>query len=382
MKYRLLLLVSLFVSCASCQKQSQSPDASSGGDPTPTPTPTPASGRDSVKATYTIIAGRMGQSAAVDGQGGNAAFINPYKLCFDSRNNKLYVADNNLIRVIDQQNNVSTLLGNGVLNNFEEIYDIDLAPGAAGSLYFTTKYYALYKIDGATNQLTILTKGEGNDDGPLAANNHLDGAYGVAPGSNDDIAVYNTYWNSLKRVRTSGANAGTMEAWAGKPTEKIFGGAWPFADGQGLDATFSSHIYDISSDGLGNIYMADKDNARVRKVSPAGAVSSIDPTASWDNNVLAARIKANGVECTTANQDGSYLYFTAPVGPYGNSGPLIRLCKQGKGIVWLSLSDNNPNRNPADDMFGHVSGMAVTPDGKTLYIAEEFNKVISKITLQ
>src|ERR1700759_2390535 len=150
MRYRLLISLSLLFICASCQKKTQEPGTSTGGNPIPTPGPTTG---PTLSGTVITIGGEMGKADAVDGKGGNARFFNPYKLCFDARNNMLYVADKNLIRMIDQQNNVSTLLGSGVLNNFDEIYDIDLAPGAAGSLYFTTKYYGLYKIDGTTKKL-------------------------------------------------------------------------------------------------------------------------------------------------------------------------------------------------------------------------------------
>src|ERR1700755_781817 len=162
----LFFLVYVFI-CASCQKTSQASGAGSGGDTlTTTPVPVPAPG-PSLKVTVTTVGGQPGKVEAVDGNGGNAHFLNPYKLCYDPRNKLLYVADRNYLRVIDAQNNVSTLLGNGVLSNFDEILDIDLAPGAPGSLYFTTKYTTLYKIDGSNNTLTILTQGEGNSDGPL-----------------------------------------------------------------------------------------------------------------------------------------------------------------------------------------------------------------------
>ena len=353
-----MLFTSLFFLSASCQKASPSSSSDPGDPGGPTPPPT------ALTVTVTTI---------------GANFSHPYKCCYDPRNKQLYVADQNQIKVIDEHNNVTTLMGQGVLNGWDEIFDIDLAPGAAGSLYFTTKYNTLYKIDGGTNELVALTSGEGNGDGPLNTNDHLQGAYGVAPGLNGDIALYNTYWTALKRISPSG----TVQAWAGKPTDRALDGSWPFSDGQGTAATFSSHVYDICSDGHGNIYLPDRDNALIRMISPTGMVSSIAPYVDADGNYLIAKIKADGVGAVAANQDGSYIYFTCPIGSFGNSAPLIRLYRPGKGVVSVAgFHDGNADGSGKDAALGSITGLAVSPDGKTLYVSEEYNKTVRKITVE
>ncbi|MBS1660955.1 MAG: hypothetical protein JST68_07875 [Bacteroidetes bacterium] len=358
MQYQ-MLFTSLFVMLTSCQKASQPSSDNPGGSGGPGGPP---------QAALTVNVTTIG-----------ANFSHPYKLCYDSRNKSLYVADQNQVKVIDEHNNVTTLIGQGVLSNWDEILDIDVAPGASGSLYFTTKYNTLYKLDGSNNELTVLTSGEGNGNGPLNTNDHLQGAYGVAPGSNGDVALYNTYWTALKRVNASG----DVQTWAGKPTVRALDGSWPFSDGQGTNATFSSHVYDICSDGKGNIYLPDRDNALIRMITSTGMVSSIPPYVDADGDYLIAKIKADGVAAVTANQDGSYIYFTCPIGSFGNSASLIRLYRPGKGVVSIAgFHDGTNNGSGKDAGFGSITGLATSPDGKTLFVSEEYNKTVRKITIE
>jgi sugar lactone lactonase YvrE len=368
-------LIVLF-SCAGCQKKNIT-----------APGTNPGPGTSPLKATVVTLAGEAGQTGNTDGQGSSARFTNPGKICFDPRNNVLYVADHIAIRAVDEAGNVTTYMGEDQLNRFDDIRDIDVAPGAAGSLYFTTKYNALYKIEAESNayKLTQLTEGEGNNDGDLTAGDHLDGTYGVAPGLNGDIALYNTYWTCLKRAHITSLTplAGTVEAWAGKPTDEVLGAGWPFQDGHGTDATFSTHIYDICSDGIGNIWVPDKDNARIRKVTPSGDVTSFLPYADTDGDLLIAHIKADGVGSVAANQDGSRIYFTAEIGSTGNSSPLLRLLEPGKGVVSIAgFHDGHQDGDGKEAAFGYINGLAATPDGKTIFVSEEYNKVIRKITIQ
>src|SRR3954451_6098511 len=82
----------------------------------------------------TTIAGKLDDRGnAQDGNGSNARFWNPTKMVYDSRNNMLYVADGTVIRSIDRQNNVKTYVPLGAIgSSYNEILDMDVAPGAAG----------------------------------------------------------------------------------------------------------------------------------------------------------------------------------------------------------------------------------------------------------
>ncbi|NIP92794.1 MAG: hypothetical protein GWO24_04740, partial [Akkermansiaceae bacterium] len=61
---------------------------------------------------------------------------------------------------------------------------------------------------------------------------------------------------------------------AGTVTDFAGSGVAGFADGPGATAQFD-HPVDIAIDALGNLYVADELNHRIRKVTPAGEVSTM-----------------------------------------------------------------------------------------------------------
>src|SRR5881398_1143844 len=89
----------------------------------------------------TTVAGKLDDRGnAQDGKGSNARFWNPTKMVYDSRNNMLYIADGSVIRSMDMQYNVKTYIPlNAIGSSYNEILDMDVAPGAGGTLYIITK---------------------------------------------------------------------------------------------------------------------------------------------------------------------------------------------------------------------------------------------------
>ena len=198
--------------------------------------------------SVTTIAGKAGDHGnAEDGNGANARLWNPTKMIFDNRDNVLYVADGNTIGAIDQQNNVTTYLPLGRLSGFNEITDIDIAPGTiGGTLYFTTKENDLCKIEPDGNAIKLTKTADriygGNETGPLNSADHFDGAYGVATGKDGEIYFFNTAWNTMHGVTLSATDpaAGMVSPFTGKPVAARGGNAWPFRDGQGEQALMAA----------------------------------------------------------------------------------------------------------------------------------------------
>jgi len=99
-------------------------------------------------------------------------------MIYDSRNNILYIADGTAIRSMDAQNNVETYIPPGAIgSSYNEILDIDLAPGTGGSLYIITKENDLWKIEpnGSNgNAINIVNRIHGgNEVGALNSGDHL-----------------------------------------------------------------------------------------------------------------------------------------------------------------------------------------------------------------
>jgi hypothetical protein len=338
------------------------------------------------------IAGKFKTQGDADGMGSNARFWNPTKMVFDNRNNTLYVADGTVIRSVDRQNNVKTYLPFGKINNYDEILDMDVTKDSiGGSLYFITEENDLYKIEpkGTSYKLTTIASRVygGNALGTLNTKDHFDLPYGIATGKNGDIYFFNTSWYTMHHIRFTSTTpfAGAVKTFVGKPAATRSGDVWPFQDGTGETATFGYGVTDMCSDGKGNMYVADFRNDLVRKVTPAGVVSSLfqyEHGLGIDVDGPVSEAQANRVDQVSATKNGSSIFFTT-YGKGGFSPPALRVVKPGIDVTTLvgkSSTYGDGSGNTAG--LGTVGGIATTADGKTVYVSEPGNKVIRKVTIQ
>jgi len=342
--------------------------------------------------TVTTIAGKLGTKGDADGNGSNARFWNPTKMVYDNRNNILYIADGTVIRSIDQQNNVKTYLPFGKINNYDEILDMDVTPDATGgSLYFITEENDLYKIEpkGSSYKLTTIADRVygGNAPGKLNTKDHFDLPYGMATGKNGDVYFFNQSWYTIHHIKfTSTAPfEGTVKAFAGKPAAARGGDVWPFHDGKGDTATFGYGVTDMCADGKGNLYVADYRNDLVRKVTPAGLVSSLfqyEKGLGIDVDGPVSQAQSNKVNHVSATQNGKSVFFTS-FGKPGSKLPALRVVRPGIDVTTL-VGKGTAYGDGSGDVagFGEIGGIATTANGKTIYVSEVGNKVIRKVTVQ
>ncbi|HTE09530.1 MAG TPA: hypothetical protein VK645_01150 [Chitinophagaceae bacterium] len=384
-----IFLVGVLFLAAACSKTTDSP-VNPGGAGEPVPGSPPVT---SLNVTVSTIAGKAGERGnAEDGDGINAHFWNPTKMLYDARNNTLYVADGTTIRSIDQQNHVKTYMPLGTISNFNEIQDIALAPGAeGGTLYFISKENDIWKIAPNGNAVTATRIIDriygGNETGVLNTADQIDGGTGIATGRNNEIYFLNSFWNTVRKVSLSSLSpvAGVVDPFAGKPTATRGGNAWPFRDGQGEDASFGGSVSDMASDGNGNLYIADFRNDLVRMVTPGGMVSSLFQYKEGygiDKDGPVSIAQANRVTHVSPSQDGALVFFTT-YGEGGNNTPALRAVKPGKEVITLVGSGKNYGDGTGKAAgLSTVGGIAATPDGKTVYIAEPGKKVIRKVVVQ
>ena len=168
----------------------------------------------------TLLAGTSGQAGTVDANGANARFNDPTGLTA-SADGTLYLSDgsNATIRRIATDGTVSTLAGSSTNRGNSD--------GSGGAATFSAP-------------LGICRDGGGN------------------------LYVADAVNNTIRKI-TSGGTVSTIAGSAG-----IAGNA----DGVGNAARFN-HPTGVAVDGSGNVYISDATNNTVRKVSPAGAVSTI-----------------------------------------------------------------------------------------------------------
>jgi PKD repeat protein len=170
--------------------------------------------------TFTTLAGSAGIFGSADGTGSAAQFGNPYSVAVDTIGN-VYVADtiNSTIRKVTPAGVVTTFAG---------------LAGVGGSA---------------------------NGTGSVARFND---PYGVAVDVNGNVYVADTYNSTIRKVTP----AGVVTTLAG------LAGTSGSANGTGSAARFNNP-YGVAVDTNGNVYVADTYNFTIRKVTPAGVVTTL-----------------------------------------------------------------------------------------------------------
>lgn len=322
---------------------------------------------------------------SADGQGAAARFYDLGDIVFDTRNNMLYFVDDmNVIRSLDAQNRVATWLPSGVLNRWDIIYGINLAPGSkGGALLITTKNNRLYKVepDGTVAKATLLIEGQGNATGDFSTA-QLDGPYGITSVPDGKAYVFNSYFNTMHRITFSTATTGLVERFVGKPLASPQDAAHPFTDGSGETATFGGGVSDINADINGNIYVSDYDRNTIRKVTPQGVVTSLfsNQIVAFDKDGPLASAQAHRPHNVAPDTKGNLFFTTLGLDA---SGPVIRAIINQDHMITLAGNNRGYKDGPGKTAaFGTIGGIAVTPDGKRIYVTDHGNNVIRRVDIK
>jgi uncharacterized protein (TIGR03437 family) len=213
------------------------------------------------------------------GDGGpatSASLYRPEGVAVDAAGS-LYIADafNARIRKVSPSGIISTVAGNGAqrfsgdggsATSASLYFPHGVAVDAAGNLYITDHVNKrIRRVSPSGILTTVAGGGSGLGDGGPATSASLWAPIGVAvdPAGNLYIA---DYWNyRIRKVNPSGM----ISTVAGN-------GAYKFA-GDGGPATSASfwQPYGVAVDAVGNLYVADRGNSRIRKVSPSGIISTV-----------------------------------------------------------------------------------------------------------
>lgn len=226
----------------------------------------------------TTLAGSSSGNGSTDGVGSNASFNSPRGVAVDSVGN-VYVADtlNHKIRKITPSGAVSTLAGsggNGSTNgvgaeaSFNTPYG--LAVDVSGNVYVAdTLNRKIRKITSAGEVTTLAGSGVfGSSDGN-ATTATFSSPYGVAVDEAGFVYVADLGSHKIRKITSTG-NVTTL---AGS-------GSAGAIDGTGIAASFYSPR-GITVDSGGNVYVADSSNHKLRKITPAGVVTTIGGGSSY-----------------------------------------------------------------------------------------------------
>jgi trimeric autotransporter adhesin len=227
------------------------------------------------------------------GDGGlatSAKVYSPTGVAVDASGN-IYIADaeNHRIRMVTNPGStgvISTVAGNGefgysgdggLATSAQLNYPYGVAVDALGNIYIADgENHRIRKVTnpGSTGMIsTVAGNGESgySGDGVLATSSRLNSPFGVAVDASGNIYIADIHNNRIRMVTNPGSS-GIISTVAGD-------GAGSFSGDQGLATSGQlNNPYGLCLDALGNIYIADTYNHRVRKVGEAPPTSSPTPS--------------------------------------------------------------------------------------------------------
>ncbi len=322
----------------------------------------------------TTLAGTAGTSGSADGTGSAARFDNPRGVATDADGN-VYVADNynETIRKITPAGVVTTLAGKRIGadgTGAEASFDAPrgVATDASGNVYVADWYnHTIRKItkDGVVTTLAGTAGVSGSADG-TGSEARFFLPYGVATDASGNVYVGDYSNNTIRKITPSGVVT-TLAGTAGTSGS---------ADGTGAAARFNLPT-GVATDADGNVYVVDRSNHTIRKITPAGVVTTLAGTAgtrgSADGTGAAARFNAsNGVATDVngnvyvADQDNSTIRKITPAG------------------VVTTLAGTAGTRGSADGTGAAASfyfpRFVATDTSGNVYVTDTVNSTIRKIT--
>ena len=327
--------------------------------------------------TVSTFAG-SGSYGHTDGTGTAASFGYPYGVTVDSNGN-VYVADPDRIRKISSLGVVTTLAGSGnngsndgagTAASFNNPHGV--AVDTSGNIYVAdTANNKIRKITSTGNVTTLAGSGSsGSTDGAgTVANFNMPS--GVAVDISGNVYVTDTYSYKIRKI----TGDGIVTTLAGS-------GSYGYTDGTGIAASFR-YPYGVTVDNNGNVYVADYESYRIRKITSTGIVTTIagpdfigsgfrsgtiggtlwplGVTVDSNGNVYATDETHNSIEKITPSGE-----FTILAGKYNASSGDKKGSIDGIGTA---------------ASFNYPSGIAIDNSGN-IFIADTNNNKIRKMVCQ
>ena len=251
-------------------------------------------------------------------------------------------------------------------------YPYDVAPDGAGNLYIADAgNNRIRKMDAAGVISTVAGDGRisyGGDGGPAVAA-QLFGPNGVAPDGAGNLYIADTWHHRIRKVDA----AGMISTVAGDGT-RGYGG-----DGGPAVAAQLNQPADVALDAAGNLYIADVNNDRIRKVDAAGVITTVagdgrrGPLGGGGPAVEASLYSPSGVAL-----DGAGNLYIADAG----SNRIRKV--DAAGVITTVAGDGTRGSGRGDGgpavaaHLNHPSGVALDGAGN-LYIADRGNNRIRMV---
>lgn len=226
----------------------------------------------------TTVAGAGTPAFSGDGGAATAAELNgPYAVAIDGAGN-LYIADaGSRIRKVNSAGIISTIAGNGTAGfggdggpaTAAQLNSVSgVAVDGTGNIYIADQVnFRIRKVDVSGMMTTIAGNGTAgySGDGAAATAAELSYPKRVAVDGAGNVYIADMNNDCIRRVNTSGI----ITTFAGNHTPG------PAGDGGAATAAQLHKPVGVATDGSGNVYIADANNYRIRKVNTTGTISTI-----------------------------------------------------------------------------------------------------------
>ncbi len=326
----------------------------------------------------TTFAGLGGIYGSTDGTGLDARFLNPSGVTVDSEKNA-YVADtlNNTIRKVAANGTVTTLAGlagyggsaDGTGDKARFGNPGGVAVDSTGNVYVAdTANCTIRRVTpaGVVSTLAGMPGAFGGDDGTNSQAQFLF-PQSLAVDQVGNLYVADTVGYTIRKVRPVGTNwvvttlAGRFDTYGSQ-------------NGTGTNALFNLPT-SVAVDSAGNVYVADTLNHLIRKVTPAGVVTTFAGGAGVVGSVDGTGTAARFYAPTGVAVDGADNVYVADT--YNNT---IRKITPARVVTTLGGMPGNigtANGTGSTARFSNPTGLAVDGAGN-LYVADFYFNTIRK----
>lgn len=326
-------------------------------------------------SSLALVAGNIGGPGSIDGTGSAARFLSPTGVALDNGGN-VYVADGTMVRRLTPAGAVTTFAGSpstgGSTDGAGSAALFGIVAGVAvdptGNVFvIDSRNHTVRRITPAGTVSTFAgtngVPGSADGTGTAAAFNL---ASGIATDTAGNVYVADTGNQTIRKITP----AGVVTTLAGSP------GVVGSADGSGNAASFSSPTA-LVVDTASNVYVADLGNSTIRRITAAGVVTTLAGTAG-------ARGSADGTGPAARFNSPTGIAVDAAGNVYvgdGQNRTIRRITPAGvvTTVAGTPLVNGSADGTGAAASFSGATGLASTPGG-VLYVADRDNFEVRSIS--
>ncbi|MDE0105484.1 MAG: hypothetical protein OXN89_24165 [Bryobacterales bacterium] len=343
-------------------------------------------------ATITTFAG-----TGLDGYGGDgsqatsARLSSPTGTAVDAAGN-LYIADraNHRVRKVDAAGTITTVAGSGSQGysgdggpavSAQLNSPVGVAADAVGNLYIADTFNGrVRKVDTAGKITTVAGTGRSDfsGDGGPATSAELSFPFAVAVDATGNLYIADRGNHRVRMVDAAGVITTVAGSRQAGPTNGAFGG-----DGGPATSAQLNSPAGIAVDAVGNLYIADRGNHRVRMVGPSGEITTLagtgdegfggdggPPTSALLSSPAAVAVTTDGdLYIADSGNNRVRLLAVAPAETprvevrLGITGESVTIVRAADGSYWLDESLVESGKTTTTATNGNVYTLSMGEDG-------------------